>query len=71
MLTFTIILLVIVLIAAVWEFEFMHVPMWGPVGIALYFIFFLAFVILFVGVTEQIQQVVMNPGEKDWRSVYF
>jgi hypothetical protein len=49
----------------------MHVPMWGPAGIALYFIFFLAFVILIVGVTEQIQQVVMNTGEKDWRSIYF
>lgn len=71
MLTFTIILLVVVLIASVWEFELIHLPKWGPTGIALYFICVLAFVILFVGVTEQIQQVVMNTGAKDWRSVYF
>ena len=71
MLTFTIILLVIVLIAALWEFELMHMPDWGPTGIALYFIFFLAVVILIVGVTEQVQQVVMNTGGKDWRSAYF
>ena len=49
--------LVIVLIAVLWEFEFMHVPRWGPAGIALYFIIFLAFVILVVGVTEHRQQV--------------
>ncbi len=71
MLTFTIILLVVVLIAALWEFDLMHVPGWGPAGIAMYFIFFLAFVILVIGVTEQIQQVVMNTGGQDWRSAYF
>lgn len=43
MLTFTtIVFLIIVLIAVLWEFEFMHVPRSEPAGIALYFIFFLA-----------------------------